>query len=109
MALNLSRGKPMKFYSSNRIASLVANGIMTFIDDKVGYSSFFDNNEMGFYKNVDDLLSQMDRLCGNINKINKISSNGKRRYFDIFSNSIISDYILHKTFGSKSKFKFIWE
>ena len=34
MALNLSRGKPMKYYSSNRIASLVANGIMTFIDKR---------------------------------------------------------------------------
>ena len=34
MALNLSRGTPKKYYSSNRIASLVANGIMTFIDKK---------------------------------------------------------------------------
>jgi glycosyltransferase involved in cell wall biosynthesis len=109
MALNLSRGKPMKYYSSNRIASLVANGIMTFIDSKVGYSNFFGNDEMGFYKNVDDLINQMDSLCGNINKINKISSNGKRRYFDIFNNSIIADYIISKTFNSKSKSKFIWD
>ena len=66
----------MKYYSSNRIASLVANGIMTFIDNKVGYSKFFSENEMGFYKNADDLLNQMDKLCGNIGKINKISKNG---------------------------------
>ena len=109
MALNLSRGKPMKFYSSNRIASLVANGIMTFIDKKVGYSSFFSSDEMGFYKNVDDLLNQMDKLCGNMNKINKISLNGKKRYFSIFNNSLIADYILHKTFNKKSNFNFIWD
>ena len=109
MALNLSRGKPMKYYSSNRIASLVANGIMTFIDYKVGYSSFFGPDEMGFYKNVDDLLDQMENLCGNINKINKISQNGKRKYFDIFNNSIISDYILHKIFNSKRQFNYAWE
>ena len=30
-ALNLSRGEPIKYYSSNRIASLVANGIPTLI------------------------------------------------------------------------------
>ena len=109
MALNLSRGKPMKYYSSNRIASLVANGIMTFIDKKVGYSNFFNTDEMGFYKNVDDLLNQMDKLCGNINKINKISINGKKRYFSIFSNSIIADYILSKTFNIKNNFKYIWD
>ena len=109
MALNLSRGKPMKYYSSNRIASLVANGIMTFIDQKVGYSRFFNSDEMGFYKNVDDLLNQMDHLNGNMSKINKISQNGKRKYFSIFNNSIIADYILHKTFGKKGNFKYIWE
>ena len=109
MALNLSRGKPMKYYSSNRIASLMANGIMTFIDDKVQYSNFFNSDEMGFYKDVDDLLNQMDKLCGNINKINRISSNGKKKYFNIFNNSIIADYILHKTFNSRPKFKFAWD
>ena len=99
----------MKYYSSNRIASLVANGIMTFIDQKVGYSRFFNSDEMGFYKNVDDLLNQMDHLNGNMSKINKISQNGKRKYFSIFNNSIIADYILHKTFGKKENFKYIWD
>ena len=32
MALNLSQGKPLKFYSSDRIAQLMGNGILTFID-----------------------------------------------------------------------------
>jgi len=109
MALNLSRGKPMKYYSSNRIASLVANGIMTFIDKRVGYSNFFSPDEMGFYKDVDDLLRQMENLSGNINKINKISSNGKRRYFSIFNNSIIADYILSRTFNIKNNYKYIWD
>ena len=109
MALNLSRGKAMKYYSSNRIASLVANGIMTFIDNKVGYKDFFDSSEMGFYKDVDDLLKQIEKLYGNINKINKISKNGKRRYFSIFNNLIISEYIISKTFNIKNKYKYIWE
>ena len=109
MALNLSRGKAMKYYSSNRIASLVANGIMTFIDEKVAYSDFFDTNEMGFYKNVEDLLNQIDKLHGNINKINQISRNGKKRYFSIFNNLIVADYIVNKTFNIKNKYKYIWE
>ena len=109
MALNLSRGRAMKYYSSNRIASLVANGIMTFIDKKVGYSDFFDESEMGFYKDVDDLLIQIDRLHSNINKVDKISKNGKRKYFSIFNNLIVSDYIISKTFNKKGKFKYVWK
>ena len=57
---------------------------MTFIDKKTQYQDFFNNDEMGFYKDVDDLLNQLEKLNGNINKINKISKNGKRKYFSIF-------------------------
>ncbi len=109
MALNLSRGKPMKYYSSNRVASLVANGIMTFIDKKTKYGDFFSPDEMGFYKDVPDLLNQMDKLNGHINKINKILKNGKRKYFSIFNNTIISEYIIFKTLNIKNKFKYVWE
>ena len=109
MALNLSRGTPRKYASSNRIASLIANGIMTFIDKKTKYSDFFDESEMGFYTNVDNLLSQTEEMSDDVNKINKISMNGKRRYLSIFSNLIVSDYILSKTFDIKNKFKYIWD
>ena len=108
-ALNLSRGIPSKYASSNRIASLIANGIMTFIDKKTMYQDFFNFDEMGFYSNVDDLINQLDRLNGNINKINKISRNGKAKYFSIFDNSIVSDYIISKTFNTKNGYKYVWD
>ena len=41
MSLNLSRGKPLKYASSNRIASYVGNGILTFIDERTKYEDFF--------------------------------------------------------------------
>ena len=108
-ALNLSRGIPSKYASSNRIASLIANGIMTFIDKKTQYQDFFTQDEMGFYSDVDDLLNQLEKLNGNINKINKISRNGKKKYFSIFNNSIVADFILYKTFGIKKKHKHVWD
>ena len=41
MGLNLSRGLPTKYYSSNRIASLMGNGLLTFIDKKTQMDDFF--------------------------------------------------------------------
>ena len=64
---------------------------------------------MGFYSSVDDLINQLEKLNGNINKINKISKNGKRKYFSIFDNTIITDFILHKTFNRRNKYKYIWD
>ena len=109
MALNLSRGQPSRYASSNRIASLIANGIMTFIDKKTRFSDFFDTNEMGFYSNVDDLIRQLDKIHGDMKKINQISKNGKRRYFSIFNNLIVSDYITSKTFNTNNKYRYVWD
>ena len=41
MGLNLSRGAPTKYYSSNRIASILGNGLLTFIDKKTQLNDFF--------------------------------------------------------------------
>jgi hypothetical protein len=82
---------------------------MTFIDEKTKYADFFNTDEMGFYTNVEDLLNQMNSLYGKIDKINKISKNGKRKYFSIFNNEIISEYILFKTFNIKNKFRYVWD
>ena len=108
-ALNLSRGIPSKYASSNRIASLIANGIMTFIDKKTKYQDFFNSDEMGFYTDADDLINQLEKLNGNINKINRISKNGKKKYFSLFDNSIVSEYIITKTFNVNNKNKYVWD
>ena len=48
MGLNLSRGKPIKYYSSDRIAQLIGNGLLTFIDKKTFLSDFF-SKKMCFF------------------------------------------------------------
>ena len=52
MGLNLSRGKPIKYYSSDRLAKLMGNGLLTFINKKTCYNDFFDKDEMIFYNNI---------------------------------------------------------
>ena len=41
MGLNLSRGSPIKYYSSDRITQITGNGLVTLIDEKTGYRDFF--------------------------------------------------------------------
>ena len=98
MALNLSRGKPLKFTSSNRIASLIGNGIYTFIDEGTEFKKIFDEDEVGSYKNVDDLGSKIEFSLSHEDKINKFGKNGKEKYFRLFNNKIISNKIINKTF-----------
>lgn len=98
IALNLSRGKPIKLTSSNRIASLIGNGIYTFIDQKTQYDKIFDENEVGTYKSIDDLGNKVEFLLSNENKIKKYAKNGRDKYFKLFNSKVVSDKIINKTF-----------
>jgi hypothetical protein len=108
-ALNLSRGEPIKYYSSNRIATLVANGIPTLIDEKVKFSDFFTKNEMIFYKDISDLIDKVNYFKNNEKKRIQLGLNGKKKYFKIFNNRIVADYIFSKTLGVKPLYKYVWD
>ena len=102
MALNLSRGKPTKYYSSNRIASVVGNGLLTFIDKKVQMSDFFNDNEIIFYDNINDLSDKIKFYSVNDKLRKKIAENGKKKYFKLFSEIKISKYFVDISLGNKS-------
>ena len=94
MALNLSRGKPLKYTSSNRIAALIGNGIYTFIDKKTNFNDFFNENEVGSYKDLDDLGSKIEKLKSKPNLINKYGKAGRDKYFKLFNTKKISKEII---------------
>ena len=99
MALNLSRGNPLKYTSSNRIASLIGNGIYTFIDAKTKYSDFFHENEIGTYNSIDDLGTKIENLKLNPKRIDEYGKAGKNKYFKLFNNVKISKEIISKIYS----------
>ena len=102
MGLNLSRGKPTKHYTSNRIASIMGNGLLTFIDEKVQMIDFFTKNEVIFYKNINDLSDKIKFYSANDRLRKKIAKNGKKKYFKLFNETKISKYFIDVSLGNKS-------
>jgi glycosyltransferase involved in cell wall biosynthesis len=102
MGLNLSRGKPTKYYSSNRIASIMGNGLLTFVDKKVQMNDFFSNQEIVSYTNIKDLSDKI-RFYSNNEKLRiKIAKNGKKKYFKLFNEIKVSKYIIDISLGNKA-------
>jgi len=108
MGLNLSRGAPIKYYSSDRIAQLVGNGLLTFINKNTFLSDFFSNKEIVFYNDLSDLSEKLSKYKIDKKIGKKIAMKGKQKYFKYFNSNIVSDYIISKTFDIKSKHQFIW-
>jgi len=102
MGLNLSRGLPTKYYSSNRIASLMGNGLLTFIDKKTQMGDFFNTNEIIFYDNIFDLSDKINFYKKNDKSRIKIAKNGKKKYFKLFNELKTTKYIIDKSLGNKT-------
>ena len=102
MGLNLSRGLPTKYYSSNRIASLMGNGLLTFIDRKTHLDDIFKKNEIISYENLDDLANKINFYKNNDHLRKKIARKGKIKYFKIFNETKISKYIIDKSIGKNA-------
>ncbi len=103
MGLNLSRGKPTKYYSSNRIASIMGNGLLTFIDKKVQMNDFFNKDEIIFYSNINDLSEKIKFYSKNDKLRQKIAKNGKKKYFKLFNEKRIAEYFINISLGKNYK------
>ena len=109
MGLNLSRGFPTKYYSSDRLVQLMGNGLLTFVDRKTQLNDFFSEHEMIFYDNFNDLSYKLNKYKKDIKKRNLIAKNGKNKYMKYFNSTLVCQYIINKTLEYKSKNKFLWE
>ena len=102
MAVNLNRGKPKKYSSSNRIGSLIGNGLLTFIDYKKKFNHFFNNNEIIFYHNKYDLSEKISYYKENPNFSKKIAKNGQKKYFKLFNEIEVAKYIVDESMNGTS-------
>ena len=108
MGLNLSRGSPIKYYSSDRITQIVGNGLVTLIDEKTGYRDFFTDKEMVFYSNINDLIEKISKINKDDKLRRSIGKKGKAKYAKYFNSNLVADFIINKTFDINNKNKYLW-
>jgi len=108
MGLNLSRGKCVKYYSSDRIAQLMGNGLLTFIDEKTHYNDFFSNKEIVTYKDLTDLSYLLQKYKKDKKQRKLIAKNGKIKYMKYFNSNIVSKYIVERTMDNIINKDYIW-
>ena len=108
MGLNLSRGEPIKYYSSDRITQIVGNGLVALIDERTRYNDFFEKDEMIFYKNINDLSEKILRISKDEKLRKSIARKGKLKYLKYFNSTLVADFIIKKTLDLDTKKKYLW-
>ena len=109
MGLNYNRGKSIKYYSSDRICLLIANGLLTFLQKGYSYEDFFeDKKEAVFFNDHNELTDLIKFYAKEHESRSQIASNGKKKYFKLFENNIVTKYMIEKILNYKISNKLSW-
>ncbi len=104
MGLNISRRNDVFLYSSDRIAHIMGNGLLCFMDKRAGFQTLFSSDEMVFYDNPDDLCVKIEYYANHPQERQKIAKNGCLKYRKEFNEKVIARYmtdLLFFTFDAK--------
>ena len=107
IGLNLSQGKPAKYYSSDRFSQLIGNGLLVMVDEKTKIGNFFNKDEIVLYKDISDLSEKIIKYSNDPKLRNIVAKKGRQKYFKYFNSTIISEFIINKTFNIKKTY--FWE
>ena len=108
MGLNLSRGKPLKYYSSDRIVQIIGNGLLCLIDEKTQLSNIIPKDCAVYYKDINDLVKKIRFYKDNVELMKRIANKGKKFYNKNYNSSIVSQFFIDVTFNLKNKYNYIW-
>lgn len=108
MGLNLSRGKPLKYYSSDRIVQIIGNGLLCLIDQKTQLSNLIPKNCAVYYKDINDLAKKINFYKKNIKLMKKIANRGRKFYNKNYNSTIVSQFFIDITFNLKNRYKYLW-
>ena len=108
MGLNLSRGKPLRYYSSDRIVQIIGNGLLCLIDKKTQLSDLIPKDCAIYYENIDDLAKKIKFYKENVKLMKKIANKGKKFYNQNYNSTIVSQFFIDITFNLKNKYDYIW-
>ena len=80
MSLNISRGTYQNLYSSDRISSLLGNGLLVFTNNKTKMNKFLSKKEIVYFYNKQDLVKKIIFYSKNDKLRSKIAKKGYHKY-----------------------------
>ncbi len=97
MALNLNRRNDVELYSSDRIAQLTGNGLLTMSPGGAGLEELYSADEVAWFDDVDDLARQIESFRKNDDDAIRVARNGWMKSHQVYSVQNVARFILSLT------------
>lgn len=108
MGLNLSRRSDVHCYSSDRIAQLTGNGLLTFTPETPGMRLLYRDDEVVYFRTIDDLADKSRYYHQHDAERRRIAAAGRARAHQAFNSTRVARYIVETTFGMSSGETYEW-
>jgi hypothetical protein len=108
MALNISRRNDVALYSSDRLAQLTGNGLLTFCPTVPGLEGLFSTDELIYFDGLDDLLEKIIYYHGHEEKCREIAEKGWRRAHRCYNSERICRFMLEVLFDMPFTSDYEW-
>lgn len=97
MALNLNRRNDVELYSSDRIAQLTGNGLLTLTPSGAGLEELYSSEEVSYFDSVEHLVEVMQQMRSDDACAIEIAKNGWRRTHQEYSAKQVAEFIVGLT------------
>jgi len=108
MGLNLSRRNDIPYYSSDRIAQLTGNGLLTFIPETPGFRTLFSDDEVVYFDGTADLVEKALHYNRHDDARRGIAARGRERAHRSYHAERIAGWILAATLGTARQTDYEW-
>jgi len=108
IGLNASRRNDTYLYTSDRIAHMTGNGQAVLIDRGTGYGTLFTDDQMGFFRTMEELAAQLRFLIADPAARQAMATAGRARYHALFNETIVARYVVDVAFDSHDPSRYEW-
>lgn len=109
MALSINRWDgQFKWSSSDRLAHLMGNGLLTFQSDGNQLQRFFSDRETVFYHDAGDLCEKVEYYAAHDDARRAIASAGRAAYHRLFSGKRVLKFMLETLFDESYSEDYEW-
>jgi hypothetical protein len=98
LGLNISRRPDWPFYSSDRLAQMIGNGMAVLIERGAGYETLFGEDEMLFFSSFDELVAQIRGALADPLRRQAVAAKGRDKYFRLFNERNVARYVVDFAF-----------
>lgn len=109
MGLNFSRRNDMELYSSDRVAQLTGNGLLTFCPKIPKFEILYRDDEVVYFDDENDFIEKFEYFDTNDQKAKEIAKNGWERAHGSYNCKRVTKFMLETIYDEPYTEDYEWE